>query len=125
MIRRFAKYWTALGQRRAAALLLAVSLNLAIVPCTMALEVIEQGHDCCPPELQLEASECCELDDASIDVRSGLFEPDDQPEPDSLFGPAAAEALNNAHYRHTVGVDPPDLPDNSPPLYKLNCVYLK
>ena len=125
MIQRIASYWTALGQRRVGALLLAVSLNLAIVPCTMALEVVEQGHDCCPPELQLEAFECCGLDEASIDSRSGLFEPDDQPEPDSLSGHASAEALNNGHYRHAIGVDPPDLPGISPPLYKLNCVYLR
>lgn len=124
MIQRFASYWTALGRRRVGALLLAVSLNLALVPCAMALEVVEQDHDCCPPELQLEASECCVLDDVSVDARSGLFEPDDQPEPDSLSGHASATALNNGHYRHTAGVDPPDLQGFSPPLYKLNCVYL-
>ena len=125
MIQRFVSYWTALGQRRVGAFLLAVSLNLALVPCTMALEVVEQGHDCCPPELQLDASECCELDDASVDARTGLFEPDDQPEPGSLSSNAFADALNNGQYRHTIGVDPPDLPGISPPLYKLNCVYLR
>jgi hypothetical protein len=125
MIQRFAGYWTALGQRRVGAFLLAVSLNLAIVPCTMALEVVEQGHDCCPPKLQLEASECCEIDDVSVDARSGLFGPDDQPEPDSASSYTAAEALNNGFERYAVGVDPPDPPGTSPPLYKLNCVYLK
>jgi len=125
MIQRFASYWTALGRRRVSALLLAVSLNLAIVPCTMALEVVEQGHDCCPPELQIESSECCEVDDVNVDARSGLLEPDDQPEPDSLAGCAFVQTQNHGHARHTVGVDPPDPPAHSPPLYKLNCVYLK
>ena len=125
MIQRFVSSGTALGQRRVGACLLAVRLNLALVPCTMALEVVEQGHDCCPPELQLDASECCELDDASVDARTGLFEPDDQPEPGSLSSNAFADALNNGQYRHTIGVDPPDLPGISPPLYKLNCVYLR
>jgi len=125
MIQRIASNWTALGQRRVGALLLAISLNLALVPCTMALEVVEQGHDCCPPDLQLEASECCELDDASVDVRGSLFEPHDQPEPDSLSGHAIADAPDYGHYRYTAGVDPPDHPGISPPLYKLNCVYLR
>ena len=125
MIQRFAGFWTALGQRRVGAFLLAVSLNLAVVPCTMALEVVEQGHDCCPPEVQLEASECCELDDVSVDARTGILEPGDEPETDSPGGYAATDAFSNGLFRHTAGVDPPDLPDYSPPIYKLNCVYLK
>lgn len=125
MIQKFTSSWTALGRRRVSALLLAISLNLAIVPCTMALEVVEQGHDCCPPELQLAASECCELDDASVDARSGLLEPDDQPEPGQLPNHASSHALNHGRVHPASGVDPPDPPGNSPPLYKLNCAYLK
>ena len=124
MIQRFASSWTPLGRRRVSALLLAISLNLAIVPCTMALEVVERGHDCCPPELQLESSECCELDDASVDARSGLVEPDEQPEPDALPGHTIDQVLSNRPVRHTTGVDPPDPPGEYPPLYKLNCAYL-
>lgn len=124
MIQRFASIWTALGRRRVSALLLALSLNLAIVPCTMALEVVEQSHDCCPPELRLESSECCELDDASVDARSGLLELDDEPEPDALPAHTFAQAPGRRHALRTAGVDPPAPPGNSPPLYKLNCAYL-
>jgi hypothetical protein len=124
MIQWFVSNWTALGRRRVSALLLAVSLNLAIVPCTMALEVVEQGHDCCPPELRIESSECCELDDASVDARSGLLETDDQPESVALLGHALAQTLNDWRVRYTIGVDPPDPPAHSPTLYKLNCAYL-
>ncbi|MBT8107340.1 MAG: hypothetical protein KJP17_03850 [Gammaproteobacteria bacterium] len=110
------------GRRGAAALLLAVFLNLALVPCTMALEVVEEGHDCCPPELNLEALECCELDDVSLDTRvASKFDADDvavvvaQP---PLPAPIAARA-------HESIVDPPDPPDCRPDLNKLYCVFLK
>jgi hypothetical protein len=124
MIQWFASRWMALGRRRVSVLLLAVSLNLALVPCTMALEVVELGHDCCPPELQIEASECCELDDASIDARSGLLEPDDQPEADALPAHTAVTTLNSEFVRYTSGVDPPDPPATTAALHKLNCAYL-
>lgn len=125
MIQRFASSWTTLGRRRVSTLLLALSLNLAIVPCTMALEVVERGHDCCPPELQLESSECCELDDVSVDVRFGTIEPLDTPDADALPTMSVSRTLGVAAYRHTVSVDPPDPPGNFLPLYDLYCVYLK
>lgn len=125
MIQGLAQNWTALGRRRVGVLLLAICLNLALVPCTMALEVVEQGHDCCPPEMQIEASECCEIDDASVDARSGKLEPDDSPDRDLLPSRAFLEAYPAAPARHPASVDPPDPPGNSPPLYDLYCSYLK
>ena len=62
--------------RRAAAVLLAAFLNLALLPCSMAFDVVEESHDCCPPEIELNASDCCEVGDANIDTRGGSFEPD-------------------------------------------------
>jgi hypothetical protein len=125
MIQISAQEWTLPGRRRVSAFLLAICLNLAIVPCTMALEVVEQGHDCCPPEVQLEAAECCELDDASVDVRFGKMEPRDTPDKDLLPAQSFFRAVNLAPIRHVASVDPPDPPDEFPPLYDLYCVYLK
>ena len=125
MIQGFTQDWTVLGRRRVSAVLLAICLNLALVPCTMALEVVEQGHDCCPPEIQIESSECCELDDASVDARSGKLELDDSPDQDALPSLAFSEAFIAAPARHPASVDPPDPPGYSPPLYDLYCSYLK
>lgn len=125
MIQGFALAHTMRGPRRAAALLLAVLLNLALVPCTMALEVAEDthhGHDCCPPEIQLDPSDCCELAAASVSTR------DDQVTPDNdLDGAAASEAprLAPAARQYAAAADPPDPPEPLRPLHKLNCVYLK
>ena len=91
------------SSRRAAVALLAVFLNLALVPCSMAIEVVEEGHDCCPPELKLEAQECCELDDASVDSRSGTHEHDGSPDLDALATgePADVSAFSAARFLAT------------------------
>lgn len=111
--------------RRAAAVLLAIFLNIAMVPCSMAVEVVEHEHehDCCPPELQLKASECCELDSVSVDVRDGTVEP----ERDVEAGPPPypGVTLLPAPPRYSAATDPPDPPGTCPDLNKLHCVYLK
>ncbi len=124
MTQALARISSIAAPRRAAALLLAVCLNLALVPCTMALEVVEEGHDCCPPELRLDPSECCEIDDASVDARSGSLKLDDGGEVDA--GPALScsdlgAAPVGFHYSQT---GPPEPPPRSVALHKLNCVYL-
>lgn len=124
MIQGFAQKWTILGRRRAGALLFAICLNLAIIPCTMALEIVEQGHDCCPPEVQFEPSECCELDDVSVDARGDVLKLDDSPDLDMLSAPLYTQLLNLAPARYSAASDPPDPPGNSRPLYNLNCAYL-
>jgi len=91
----------------------------------MALEIVEQGHDCCPPEVQIEAAECCELDDVSVDARSGTIEPRDAPDMDALPAHSTFQALTFAPMRRVASVDPPDPPGGFPPLYDLYCVYLK
>ena len=124
MIQVFAQNWTDPGRRRVSAFLLAICLNLAVVPCTMALEVEEPGHDCCPPEIQLEAAECCELDDVSVDARSGTLKVDDSPDLEALPAPAYSESFAAVPVRYAASVDPPDPPADSPPLYELHCAYL-
>lgn len=122
MIQGFGRNRRGEGRRGVAALLLAVFLNLALVPCTMALEVVEDGHDCCPPELKLEASECCELDDVSLDVRgAGKFDADDVA---ALWAPAPWAMAVRAWPQHAIA-DPPDPPDDNPDLNTLFCVFLK
>jgi len=125
MIQAFAQEWSLLGRRRVGTFLLVICLNLAIVPCTMALEVVEQGHDCCPPEIQIEAAECCELDDVSVDVRFGTPEPLDSPDTSVVPASSVSCVLNVAPYRYVASVDPPDPPGEFLPLYDLYCVYLK
>ena len=98
------------ARRGVAALLLAVCLNLALVPCTMALEVVDEGHDCCPPELKLEPAECCQLDEATLDIRStSKFDDDDSdiaaPQASPLL-PVLAHPLieRRRHRRHLVAI---------------------
>ena len=125
MICRFTEHWARLGRRRVGALLLAVSLNLAIMPCAMALVDAEQAHDCCPSEIQLEVSDCCALDDVSVDGRAGTVKTDKFPDLAALPATAVAPDLDPAFARNVPNVEPPDSPGNSPPLHKLFCVYLR
>jgi hypothetical protein len=125
MIQGFVSANTARGPRRGAALLLAVLLNLALLPCTMALEVADDSdhaHDCCPPKPQLDTSECCDPEDASVASRGDGFTPDKD-----LAGavPAELPGVLAVAQKHTAAADPPDPPASSRALYKLNCVYLK
>jgi hypothetical protein len=121
MIQVFARIREYKARRGVAALLLAVCLNLALVPCTMALEVVEEGHDCCPPELKLEPAECCQLDEATLDIRStSKLDDDDR---DAIVAPASPPARSLVQPLLAV-VDPPDPPDLNPDLNALFCVYL-
>lgn len=109
--------------RGIAVLLLAFVLNMALVPCTMAIEVVEDGHDCCPPELRLESSDCCEVDDGSVQARLSIFEFDGKD------APAAAPGFDQLRpafaVRYLPAVDPPDPPGERPDVNALFCVYLK
>jgi hypothetical protein len=126
MTQGIAKHLSFSAPRRVAALLLAICLNLALVPCAMALQVVEEEHDCCPPELKLEALECCQIDDISVDARAGSVKVDDSDDSDQgLLSPRFPGIVTRttAYYRATAG--PPDPPNQLVPLHKLNCVYLK
>jgi hypothetical protein len=121
MIQVFERIRQYQARRSVAALLLAVCLNLALVPCTMALEVVDERHDCCPPELKLEPADCCQLDEATLDVRStSKFDGDDS---DAAVASASPFAPVLAYPLLAV-VDPPDPPDLNPDLNALFCVYL-
>ena len=125
MIQRIAPA-SRLGRRRGgAALLLAVLLNLALVPCTMALEVAEDSHhahDCCPPKPQLDTSECCDVDEASVATRGDRVTPDNDL---AQALPAEGPGVVAVAPKHAAAADPPDPPAPRDALHKLNCVYLK
>jgi hypothetical protein len=124
MIQRLIQDFARLASRRARAVLLVALLNLALVPCTMALEVVEKGHDCCPPELQLELPQCCEIDDVSIDKRDGTLEPWDHPDLDDSATGSLDELLARVPARDFSAANPPDPPDRVEARHKLFCVYL-
>ncbi len=113
------------ASRRATAVLLAFLVNLALVPCTMAIEVVEEGHGCCPPEMKYEAQECCELDDVSVDTRGGPHENDLLPDLDVVFAGAPTVLPASSPTRFAASSDPPDPPDLPVVLHRLLCVYLK
>ena len=125
MIQEFSGNLSDLARRRVGAFLLVICLNLAIIPCAMALEAVEQGHDCCPTEVQLKASECCELDAASVDSRGATLKVDNPPDQDAL--PVAAPFRTSGQVPDYFArcVDPPDPPGDSSSLHKLYCVYLR
>ena len=116
--------------RSATALVLAVLLNLALVPCSMAFEntafeVVEEGHDCCPPKLKYEPQECCELDEASVDTRGGIQKHDVTPDVEFLVAGASAIPTAFSAAKFLASSDPPDPPGPAVPLHKQHCVYLK
>ena len=125
MIQAFVQNSSHPARRRVAAVLLAALLNLALLPCTMALEVDQDTHDCCPPKISLDPSDCCEIDDAAVDVRGDSLEIERDTAIELAPAPAYADlaASPPMFYRATAG--PPRPVPDFVPLHKLNCVYLK
>ena len=124
MIQRIAKGFTFSTSRRAPVLLLVALLNLALIPCTMAFEVVEEAHDCCPPELNLESSECCDVDDANVDKRGGTLKPWDSPDSDDLAADSLGRLVASMSVRGLSATDPPDPPGHVERRHKLFCTYL-
>jgi hypothetical protein len=107
--------------RKGLAVLFTFWLNLALLPCAMAIEIVEDGHDCCPPTVELQQIDCCELDSATSDKRGGKFE-----SYDDLFVVSTA-VPGPSLYKADISeneIRPPDPVDYSPPLHKIYCVYL-
>lgn len=125
MFRVFAQHSRFTAQRRVAAVLLALILNVAILPCAMAIEAAEEAHDCCPPEITLEASECCLLDDATVEARGARVAPDGGSDAEILVAPAFAEPFAMRGVRNSATTDPPDTPPRPIAVHKLHCTYLE
>lgn len=121
MIREIGQFSATRTTRRRAAAWLALLLNFALVPCAMALEPADPGHDCCPPSIELQADECCVVDDVCVDSRTS----DDLPT-DVVYAyiePLAAELISRGI---PIDASPPPRPDASPPpIHLVNCVFLK
>jgi predicted component of type VI protein secretion system len=125
MFRVIAQHNRFSASRRVAAVLLALILNVTLVPCTMAIEAAEEAHDCCPPELQLDASECCAMDDATLEARGVRLGLDDDNGAELLIAPAFADALAPRCVHSPEATGPPDTFVHPVPVYKLNCAYLE
>ena len=125
MIQRTAQNFAFSAPRRVYAVLLAVFLNLAILPCAMAIEEIEERHDCCPSELNLQPTECCDIDALSLLPRGDRLNLDDPTDVVVFASGAGPESIDLALVRHFASVDPPDPPPDAQPRHKLFCVYLK
>ena len=106
--------------RKGVAVLFACWLNLVLLPCAMAIESADAAHDCCPPTIEWQQIDCCEVDAVNPDKRGGKLEFDaDQ----AVVSVVSLENHGRAVFRHP----PPALPPpagSSPPLHKLYCVYL-
>jgi hypothetical protein len=130
-------------RRNVLGLLAMVWLNMAILPCAMAFQSDEICPHCPPAdehemashhghgEFQAESSsttaqsECCDLDEASVDALGGKLQVEPASEVVFVAAPAIAELpARVVVQRHCVS-DPPDTPGVSPPLHVLYCVYLK
>ena len=107
--------------RRGLTVLFAFWLNLALLPCAMAIETAQDGHDCCPPTVELQQIDCCELDAATSDKRGGKFESYDD------LVVVSTVVSWPSHHKADISeneVRPPDPANYSPPLHKIFCVYL-
>lgn len=125
MFRVIAQHSRFTAQRRVAAVLLAIILNVAVLPCAMAIEVVEEAHDCCPPEIQLEASKCCVIDDAVLDARGARLGLDDDNGADLPVAPLYAGVLAAQYVPDAATTGPPAPPLHPVPAHKLNCSYLE
>ena len=118
------------------ALLVAVWLNLAVLPCAMAFETAD--HDCphCPPveehaghhghhqakaEASCDDSPCCDAGEATLETRNGKTK---QSADVVIAGLPAIPELPSRASRHPANADPPDPPGAFPPRHVLFCVYL-
>lgn len=123
-------------------MLLLVCLNLAMLPCAMA---VEKDHDCpsCPPDHQQEIAshhahdvdgdvancvtaqpDCCELDQVSLDDRSQSVEKKSGENTAFVVAPSLAELRSPAMQYERRSTGPPGLVRGSPRLHVINCVYL-
>ena len=129
--------------RRALGLFAAVWLNLALQPCAMAMAA---DHDCphCPPAnehemaghhghaVQAEQAPCAsldpgcgELDDVSLDGRSGQLKLKDLGELPVAVAPCYDSRFTTPATTIHESTGPPVWPGGAPPIHVLNCVYLK
>ncbi len=87
----------------------------------MALEMPVDGHDCCPPEIELQQKDCCVPDEASANTRDGDVADADLAD----FVPSTVLPLQDISTVLRRVHPPPDPIVAGPSLQVLHCVYLK
>ena len=137
----YCKRFTAGRSRRVTAVLSLVLLNLAMLPCAMALEQ-EPIRPCCPPDhaqhvdshhehasdaksthCHSAAGDCCDIDEFSIDDRSQKSGKDSAEQ--LLLVTAMDTACTILRSRSVVfPTGPPDPPPGAQRLHAIYCVYL-
>ena len=138
MIQQSIRNGTNSARRRMLGIFVIAWLNLAVMPCAMAFEVaadcpqfspvVEQEmahhghHEAEPmPDCLSMPSDCCDLEAAAVDKRSGKF--DGQYDLPAMSTASAWSSLQKVRVpRHATR--PPDPGNYSPPLHVLHCVYL-
>ena len=129
--------------RRVWGLLVVLCLNMAVLPCAMAVGL--DSHECahCPPaeqhemaahhghdEQQLRSpcaeaqSQCCEFEAASIDTRAGKLKVRDTGDLEIVAMPSPAADTARTALGVDVVIEPPDPPAAFPPRHLLFCVFL-
>ncbi|MGI9247767.1 MAG: hypothetical protein ACR2QI_02055 [Woeseiaceae bacterium] len=117
-------------------------LNMAVLPCAMAFESDDFCQHC-PPAVEHEMashhghaevqakpscltmqSQCCDLEEASIDVRGCKLEVKPTTEAVLITAPAVAKLPSRSPGHVSSALDPPHISGCSPPLHVLFCVYL-
>jgi len=130
-------------RRNVLGLLAMVWLNMAVLPCAMAFETSEICPHCPPadehqvashhghgkaeakPSCATAQSECCDLEEASVDARGGKLEFKPASEVVFVTAPAIAKVPTSTSGLVGCASDPPDISGSSPPLHILFCIYLK
>jgi hypothetical protein len=127
---------------RALGLFAAVWLNLALSPCVMAYQAVDQ-HDCpdCPTSAMIghhgmqdgkadqapcadDLADCMIDDEISHDGRAGQLKIDDAPDTGLVFYAGEPDSLD---FRICPGALPryaASRPGAPPPIYLINCVFL-
>lgn len=128
-------------RRRLATIASLLWLNVAMLPCAMAMEAEHACPDCPPDHEQpmashhghgdaraelgcvIEQPDCCELDDVSVDDRKSQSDKNDSDDPGVSIGPRLGAArADKGVLLHTTG--PPDPGGTATRLHALHCVYL-
>ena len=120
MIQRHTRNGIRAANRKTVAAMLVFWLNLALLPCAMAFDAVATQHDCCPPTIELQALDCCEIDSVTRDHR------DSEDFGVAIIGPTENRSLLPSVRTIVRQVSrPPDRGGAPPRIHVLNCVYLK
>jgi hypothetical protein len=129
-------------RRQVLGLLTVLWLNMAILPCAMAFQSAEMCVHCPPADEQEMAahhghgakhaepsrvtiqSECCDLEEASVDSRGSKLDIKPASALVVVTAPAMPELRSQTSGQLLSASDPPHQPGSSPPLHVLFCVYL-